>query len=88
MGGDNLGSFHKWKNYEKILEYYSLTVFARPGYELGDLITHPKVTVLDDTPLLHISASYIRRLRKNKKSIQYLVPDAVYNAIEESGLYL
>lgn len=87
MGGDNLGTFHKWKNYEQILEHYSIIVFARPGYELGDLQTHPKVTVLSETPLLHISASYIRRLRQEGKSIQYLVPDLVYKAIEESSLY-
>jgi len=88
MGGDNLSSFHKWKNYEKILEYYSLTVFSRPGYELGDLAQHPKVTVLADTPMLHLSASYIRSLRKDNKSIQYLVPEAVHKAILESRLYL
>ncbi len=88
MGGDNLGSLHKWKNYEKILEYYSITVFSRPGYDLGPLAAHPKVTVLQDTPMLHISASDIRNLRKLKKSIQYLVPDSVYTAIEQSGLYL
>lgn len=87
MGGDNLATFHKWKNYEKILEYYSIIVFARPGYELGDLQEHPKVTVLSDTPLLHISASYIRKLRSEGKSIQYLVPDLVFKAIEESNLY-
>jgi len=88
MGGDNLSSFHKWKNYEKLLEFYSLTVFARPGYELGDLAQHPKVTVLADTPMLHLSASYIRGLRKDNKSIQYLVPEAVHKAILESRLYL
>lgn len=88
MGGDNLGTFHKWKNYEKILEYYSLVVFTRPGYDLGELQHHEKVTILPDTPLLHISASYIRNLRKSGKSIQYLVPDLVYKEIEVSNLYL
>lgn len=88
MGGDNLGTFHKWKNYEKILEYYSIVVFARPGYSLGELSEHNKVSVLSDTPLLHISASYIRKLRKEGSSIQYLVPDLVYKSIEESSLYI
>ena len=27
MGGDNLGTFHKWKNYELILQYHQIYVY-------------------------------------------------------------
>lgn len=87
MGGDNLASFHKWKNYETILKYHSIYVFSRPGYELGDLATHSAIHILEQTPLLHISASYIRKLIKEDKSIRYLVSDKVFESITLSRLY-
>jgi len=86
MGGDNLGTFHKWKNYETILANHKIFVYSRPGYELGDLQDHESVTVLE-APLLSISASYIRKQIKEGKSIQYLVPDAVWAYLEDSTIY-
>ena len=43
MGSDNLQSFHKWKNYEHILEHYELYVYPRPGFDGGDLRNHKNV---------------------------------------------
>lgn len=86
MGGDNLGTLHKWKNYELILRDFEIYVYKRPNYELGELANHPKV-VISEAPLLDISSSYIRSLIKAGKSIEYLVPDRVYEYIQESTLY-
>lgn len=86
MGGDNLATFHKWKNYEKILSDHHIYVYDRPGYELGDLEAHHAVTVLE-APLLSISASYIRQQIRDDKSIQYLVPDVVWNYLVGSSMY-
>lgn len=86
MGGDNLATLHKWKNYESILNNYKIIVYKRPRYRLGDLKDHPNV-ILCDAPLLEISASYIRKCVKDKKSIQYLVPDLVYEYLEATPIY-
>lgn len=86
MGGDNLGTLHKWKNYEVLLENHSIYVYNRPGYDLGDLKDHKNVTILD-APLLEISASYIRKEIKANRSIEYLVIREVAEQIELSGLY-
>lgn len=86
MGGDNLGTFRKWKNYEKILENHNLFVYNRPGYDLGDLQEHESVTILE-APLLSISASYIRKQIKEGQSIQYLVPDVVWKYLAGSSMY-
>lgn len=86
MGGDNLGTFHKWKNYEMILNNHDIYVYKRPGYKLGELKDHSRVTILE-APLLSISASYIRAQIKEKKSIQYLVPEKVWEYIEGSSMY-
>ena len=86
MGGDNLGTFHKWKNYQGILENHNIYVYQRPGYDLGELQDHERITILE-APLLTISASYIRKQVKEKRSIQYLVPDRVWEYIDGSSMY-
>jgi nicotinate-nucleotide adenylyltransferase len=86
MGGDNLGTLHKWKNYEILLRDYQIYVYQRPQYELGELADHPSIH-LWEAPLMQISASYIRRCLQEGLSVQYLVPDAVHEYLEGSGLY-
>lgn len=86
MGGDNLATLHKWKNYEILLRDYQIYVYKRPGYPPGELAEHPHV-VLFDAPLLEISATFIRQCRREGKSIRYLVPDDVNAYLETSHLY-
>ncbi len=86
MGGDNLASLHKWKNYELILKNHEIIVYQRPSYDLGALKDHQSVQILE-APLLSISASYIRSLIKDGKSCQYLVTDKVYDYLNESTMY-
>ena len=86
MGGDNLATLPKWKNYEAILKYYSVYVYQRPQYEPGELSQHPQVR-LCEAPLMQISASYIRRCIKAGHSIQYLVPTPVFDYLNSSHLY-
>ena len=87
MGGDNLGSISKWKNYEKILNNYIIYVYKRPEYDLGVFANHENVKVFENVPLLHISASYIRECIKQNHSIEYLVPDKVYQYLNGSSIY-
>ncbi len=86
MGSDNLASLPRWKNANIILRDYRIQVYRRPGQEGGDLATHPSVTVYD-APLMHLSATYVRACIKEGHSIRYLVPDAVAEELEKSGLY-
>jgi len=86
MGGDNLGTFHKWKNHELILQNHEILVYKRPQYELGELQNHPSVKMFE-APMLNISASYIRKQLKEGKSIRYLVPESVHEAIESNNVY-
>ena len=76
MGGDNIATLHKWKNYELILRGYDIYVYRRPNIDLGELATRERVKLFD-APLMDISATYIRNCLISGKSIQYLVPDAV-----------
>lgn len=87
MGGDNLASFHKWKNYERILELHELLVYSRPKNDPGAWSRHPRVRILEDAPQIEISSTFIRERIRQGKSIRYWVPDAVLEAIEQSGTY-
>jgi nicotinate-nucleotide adenylyltransferase len=86
LGQDNLATFHKWKNYERILEYHRLYVYPRSGCSSTELEHHPKVT-LTQAPLLDISATFIRDMVRAGKSIGYLVPEAVEEAIKRKGFF-
>jgi len=86
MGGDNLATLHKWKNYELLLRDHEIFVYQRPSHDLGELQQHPSIKIVE-APLMQISASYIRRCLKAGQSVQYLVPDAVYRYLEEVAIY-
>lgn len=86
MGSDNLVSFKKWKNYELILRDYHLLIYPRPGYHNTEFISHPSVTITD-TPLMEISATFIRKSIADKKNVQFFVPDKVLEFIESKSMY-
>ena len=94
MGEDNLKSFHKWKNYEVILENHAIYVYPRVdenGQTNNDsdksgFKNHPKVHFID-APIVEISATFIRNSIKNKKNIQPLLPNKVWEYIDHNNLY-
>lgn len=83
IGGDNLESFHKWKNYRVILDNYKLYVYKRPGCELREF-ENSDITILD-APQMEISSSFIRGAIKSGKDIRYFLPDKVYKYILKMG---
>lgn len=86
IGSDNLDTFHKWKNYEEILNRYELYVYPRPGCDGGELKNHPKVKLVP-APQMDISATFIRNAIKGKKDIRYMLPGEVYKYITEMHFY-
>lgn len=88
IGEDNLKHFHKWKNYQAILDNYGLIVYPRPNSNCSNTIkNHPKVRMVN-APLLDISATYIREAIQAGRSIKYIVPDSVIAYINDKKLYL
>ncbi len=86
MGGDNLKSFHKWKNHEVILENHEIYVYQRPTHNIEHWEDHPKVKLFE-APLMQISSSFIRKSIKEGKSIKYLVTPPVFDYLNQSNLY-
>ncbi len=86
IGEDNLKNFPKWKNYQQIVDNYKLYVYPRPQVTNEDVIRHINVKLVN-SPVLDISATYIRKQVKDNKSIQYLVPESVEHMIKSKGFY-
>ena len=86
MGGDNLHTLHKWKNYEKIVSDYQIYIYKRPRYSTKKWEDHASIYIFE-APMLNISASYIRKQIKEGNSIQYLVPQSVYEYLDDTRLY-
>lgn len=96
MGEDNLRTFHKWKNYEVILERHQIYVYPRPisPYEISikvapakSEIQNHKNVIITDSPMMHISSTIVRNHIQRGQSIQYLVTDPVRQYIDEMNFY-
>ena len=86
MGSDNLATFHRWRNYEYILEHYRILVYPRPGSERCPLASHENVTLVD-VPMMDISSSFIRQQIKERKDVRYLLTEPVYKYLTEMHFY-
>lgn len=86
MGSDNLDNFHRWRNYEHILENYEIFVYPRPGHDGGNLASHPHVHLVD-VPMMDISSSYIRERISKRQSVEYLLTEPVYKYLTEMHFY-
>ena len=98
MGEDNLNSFHKWKNYEVILQNHDIFVYPRiesrnSTIHENELLAenhsfknHPKIHLID-APIVEISATFIRDNIKNGKNVQPLLPHKVWEYLAHNMFY-
>jgi len=88
MGEDNLKSFHKWKNYDYILQNHDIYIYPRVSEEAENLEfkDHPRIHIVD-APIVEISSTFIRDNIKNKKNIQPLLPHKVWEYLDYNNFY-
>jgi nicotinate-nucleotide adenylyltransferase len=86
MGADNLTSFHKWKNFEEIINNHRIYVYPRSNADDGNVSTHPSVCRID-APLLDISSTTIREYLKAGKDVGPFLPVKVMKYINKMGFY-
>jgi nicotinate-nucleotide adenylyltransferase len=94
MGGDSLNNLPTWYQPDVFVSRCkSIGVMKRPGthIDLGELEESlpgiaAKVNIIQ-APLLDIAASQIRRRVREGRAYRYFLPPAVYDRIEEWGLY-
>jgi nicotinate-nucleotide adenylyltransferase len=85
-GTDIFPTFHKWKNYEQLLEFYTFYVYPRPGSHNHELTRHASVKLFD-APMVEISASFLRDAIRSGKNMSYFIPEKSYNYIVEMHFY-
>ena len=88
MGEDNLNSLHKWKNYETILENYSIYVYPRISTEVekSDLENHKNVHKIN-SPIIELSSTFIRDNIKKGKNIAAMLPHKVWEYLDHNMFY-
>lgn len=93
MGEDNLGSLHKWKNYDLLLQNYQVIVYPRIFGE--DISSSPNMTQLKnhhnihkiDAPIIELSATEIRDMIKSGKNVRPMLPPEVFEYLDGSSFY-
>jgi nicotinate-nucleotide adenylyltransferase len=85
MGSDSYQNIDDWKNAALLKSRYVIYVYERPGFPLPSSGNTSVIKV--KAPLLQISATHIRNLIRQHKSIRFLVPDVVKDEIEQNNYY-
>lgn len=87
MGSDNLESLHKWKNYELLLERYTIHIYQREGPAPDERWSQTGDIRFYQVPMMDISSTYIRHSIAAGHSVRYMVPESVYEYLDGSRLY-
>ena len=88
IGSDNMLIFDQWKDYQTILDDYSVVVYPREGYPFEEFEeTYPDMQVLEEAPSFDISSTEIRQLIAEKKDASKWLHPEVYQFILENNLY-
>ena len=88
LGEDNLCTFHKWKNYELILDRYCHYVYpptfkkALPEHSKN----HPNLNFFE-APRIELTSSGIRKAIKEGKNIRPLMPPESWQYLDEMNFY-
>lgn len=102
VGADMLMEISKWKNIEELIRLCRFVAVPRPGFDVRKIFDQYFLSaenlsmasslleniMIEDMPLLDVSATAIRRRVKEWKSIKYLVPESVEQFIHNHKLYL
>ncbi|WP_378185950.1 nicotinate (nicotinamide) nucleotide adenylyltransferase [Aquimarina sp. W85] len=88
MGEDNLKNFHKWKNYETILEHHTIYVYPRiaEGIVENQFKEHPKIIRIA-APIMQISSTFIRKAVAEGKNVVPLLPPSVWKYVDHMNFY-
>jgi nicotinate-nucleotide adenylyltransferase len=98
MGEDNLKSFHKWKNFEVILKRHPIYVYPRiTAPNLQEEADSSKKNSIEKVeldgvskikaPIIEISSTFIRKSIASGKNIRPLLPQNVWEYLDEMNFY-
>ncbi|SEP88930.1 nicotinate-nucleotide adenylyltransferase [Hyunsoonleella jejuensis] len=88
MGEDNLKSFHKWKNYELILEAHDIYVYPRISEKTIETQFHNHARIhFINAPIMQLSSTFIRKSIKEGKNVQPMLPHHTWQYLDEMNFY-
>lgn len=97
MGEDNLDSLHKWKSGNYLMDNFPILVYPRipAAQEKAQIDAEkPEIELPENTqiqrvaaPRIELSSSEIRKGIKEGKCVRAMLPDSVWQYIEENNLY-
>lgn len=87
IGSDNWTEFDKWRNYDKILDNYSIKIYPRLGYRISIPPKYKSRVEALDAPIVEISSTFIRESISEGKEMKAFLPEAVYQYINSKELY-
>jgi nicotinate-nucleotide adenylyltransferase len=85
MGADSFQNLPNWKNADQLVKRCEIFIYPRQGFMVENKLGARVQQI--EAPLLHLSATYIRKCIAQGKSIRYMVPDIVKEEIEKGGYY-
>lgn len=88
MGEDNLVNFHKWRNFQTILDNHDIYICPRhTKSEVPEqFLNHPKINITT-TPQMEISSTLIREMIKSGKNTRPLLQHKVWEYMDEMNFY-
>lgn len=95
-GADAILEILTWKNVERLMQQCRFIAATRPGFNLDELNNKflnfsgdfKKCVHFMEIPSLSISSTDIRKRVSQKRTIKYLMPEAVQQYIYKNNLYL
>jgi nicotinate-nucleotide adenylyltransferase len=88
VGSDTVSEMPSWKTLERLLSLCRVAVVARPGDRAaGETVALPTWAERVSGPGLNVSATLIRQLVAQGRSVRHLLPDGVADHIAKRGLY-
>jgi nicotinate-nucleotide adenylyltransferase len=92
-GADEVANLLSWKEPDRLLEEAAMVAATRPGYDISNLghlereLSNFDHIIPVECTRVDISATGIRRMLMEGRSVRYLVPEGVYEIIHDRGLY-
>lgn len=94
-GADILAELPNWTLGKQLIEAYRFIIVSRDGYDMGKILSgHPLLRAYDDHFSLvykgfanEVSSSYVREEFAYGGDPRYLIPDVVYDYIQQHNIY-
>ena len=85
IGSDNWAVFKRWKDWERILEDYSVLVYPRTGFPVPEQPVDGMEVI--DAPIIDISSTFVRNAIMRARDMSFYLPQGVYKYIIDNKLY-